>query len=94
MFGLISQMNVIPDKRDELVRIIAEATRGMPGCLSYVIAKDAARDDAIWITEIWNNRESHASSLNLPAVQAAMTKGRPLITGMGIRAETLPVAGL
>ena len=94
MHGLISQLMTRPDHRDELVRILAAATRDMPGCLSYVIALDAARDDAIWITEVWRDADSHAASLRLPEVQAAMAEGRPLITGMGSRTTTRPVAGV
>ena len=94
MHGLISQLMVLPDQRDALVRILAAATTGMPGCLSYIIAEDAARPDAVWITEVWTDAESHAASLALPAVQAAMTQGRPLITAMGARTTTHPVAGI
>ncbi|WP_419729064.1 putative quinol monooxygenase [Lichenicola sp.] len=49
----------------------------MPGCLSYIIAEDATRGDAIWITAVWTDSESHAASLGLPAVWTAVTKGRP-----------------
>ena len=94
MHGLISQLMTRPNHREELVRILAAATRDMPGCLGYVIALDAARDDAIWITEVWRDADSHAASLKLPEVQAAMAEGRPLITGMGSRITTHPVAGV
>ena len=94
MYGLISQILALPDKREELVRILAEATRHMPGCLSYVIANDASRADAIWVTEVWTDEESHAASLKLPVVQNALTTGRPLIAGIGVRATTKPVAGV
>ncbi len=93
MYGLISQLMTMPEHRDELVGILAAATHAMPGCLSYVIALDATRDDAVWITEVWADIESHAASLRLPAIQAAMARGRPLITGMGPRTATHPVAG-
>ena len=93
MYGLISQVTTRPEHRDELVRILAAATGNMPGCLGYVIALDAARDDAVWITETWRDADSHAASLRLPQVQAAMAEGRPLITGMGFRTQTRPVAG-
>ncbi len=93
MYGLISQLMTKPEHRDELVRILASATANMPGCLGYVIALDAARDDAVWITETWRDGDSHAASLRLPQVQAAMSAGRPLITGVGSRTVTRPVAG-
>ncbi len=93
MYGLITQFMTRPDQRDELIRILATGTKGMPGCLSYVIAEDAARDDAIWVTEVWTDAESHAASLRLPAVQEALAKGRPMIAGVGSRIATRPVAG-
>jgi quinol monooxygenase YgiN len=94
MYGLISQLVTLPEKRDELVQILAEGTQGMPGCLSYIIAKDVSRDDAVWVTEVWTDEESHAASLELPAVQEALTKGRPLIAAMGSRTTTRPIAGV
>ena len=93
MHGLITQLITAPDGRDTLVRILAAATTDMPGCRGYVIALDASRDDAVWITEIWSDSDSHAASLKLQAVQEAMSKGRPLITGIGTRVTTHPVAG-
>jgi len=93
MYGLIGQMKAAPGKRDELVAILAESTEGMPGCLSYIVAKDAADADALWITEVWTDKDSHAASLKLPAVQAAIAKARPIIAGFGHRFETVPVGG-
>ena len=46
----------------------------------------------IWIVELWDSKEAHAASLQLPEVQAAIAKGRPLIAGFGTRAEFKPVA--
>lgn len=94
MFGLIGKMIATAGHRDELIRILLEGTKDMPGCLSYIIAKDLADKDGIWITEVWENRESHHGSLSLPKVQAAIAKGRPLIAGMEEQTETEPVASL
>jgi quinol monooxygenase YgiN len=65
----------------------------MPGCLSYVVARDPVDADAIWITEVWASEADHAASLQLPAVQAAIAQGRPLIAGFGERYTTEPVGG-
>jgi quinol monooxygenase YgiN len=94
MYGLIGQMMAAPGKRDALVAILSESTGGMPGCLSYIVAKDATNADALWITEVWIDKEHHAGSLNLPAVQAAIAKARPIIAGFGQRFETVPVGGV
>lgn len=93
MYGLIGQLKAAAGKRDELIAILLEGTRDMPGNLSYVVSKDAADGDSIWITEVWEDQESHAASLSLPSVQQALAAGKPLIEGFGHRFETIPVGG-
>ncbi|QNP48691.1 putative quinol monooxygenase [Diaphorobacter aerolatus] len=93
MYGLIGKMKVVPGKRDELISILIEGTGAMPGCLSYIVAHDAADADAIWVTEVWESQQSHQASLSLPSVQQAITRGKPLIAGFGERFETKPIGG-
>ena len=93
MYGLIGNLKVLPGKRDELISILLEGGASMPGCLSYVVAQDTEDPDAIWITEVWDNPQSHQASLGLPSVQQAVKHGRWLIAGFGERFETLPVGG-
>lgn len=93
LYGLTGRMTAQPGKRGELVRILGEGTREMPGCLLYLIAEDRADADAIWVSEVWTSKALHDDSLKLPAVQAAIAKGRPLIAGFGDQVETRPVAG-
>ena len=93
MFGLIGSMTAAPGQRDALVAILLEAVGGMPGCLSYIVAIDPADANAIWITEVWDSKESHAASLTLPSVRAAIDRARPLIAGFGQHTMTTPVGG-
>lgn len=93
MYGLIGKMNTMPGQRDALIQILLEGVGGMPGCLSYVIAKDPADDNALWITEVWDAKASHEASLSLPAVKSAIARGKPLIAGFGERFVTTPVGG-
>ena len=93
MYGLIGKMTVVAGKRDELIAILLEGVAGMPGCLSYVVAKDPTDADAIWITEVWDSQESHKASLSLPSVKQAITRGKPLITGFSNNTVTEPVGG-
>ena len=93
MYGLIGKMLCQPGQRDELIAILLEGTRGMPGCLCYIIAKDSTDENAIWITEVWDSQASHEASLKLPSVQKAIAKGRPMITGFGERFTTIPAGG-
>lgn len=93
MYGLIGKMTVVPGQRDALIAILLEGATEMPGCLSYVVAKDPSDADAIWITEVWDSSASHQASLSLPAVQQAIGRGKPLIAGFGLRIVTEPVGG-
>lgn len=93
MYGLIVKMNVRPDERAAVAQLLLDATRSMPGCLSYIVAEDATDADSIWITEVWDSKESHAASLRLPAVQQAIACARPHITGFGERFATVPIGG-
>jgi quinol monooxygenase YgiN len=93
MHGLIGKITAVPGQRERLIAILLGGTAAMPGCLSYVIARDTADADAIWITEVWDSQASHQASLTLPAVQEAIAQGRPLIAGFGERFITEPVGG-
>ena len=93
MYGLIGKITCTPGQRDALIEILLAGTAGMPGCRSYVVARDVAEADVLWVTEVWDSRASHAASLALPAVQAAIARGRPLIASFGPRYETEPVGG-
>lgn len=94
MYGLIGKMIAAPGQRDALIGILLEGTTGMPGCRSYVVAADPGDANAIWITEVWDDEASHKGSLSLPAVQAAISKARPIIAGFGERFVTAPVGGV
>lgn len=93
MYGLIGKMTAVAGRRDELIAILLDGVSGMPGCLSYIVAKDPASADDIWITEVWEDQASHKASLNLPSVKAAIAKGRPLIAAFGSHTITTPVGG-
>jgi quinol monooxygenase YgiN len=94
MYGLIGKMLCAPGKRDELLGILLDEVGDMPGCISYVVARDPANDDAIWITEVWESEASHKASLSIPAVQAAIKRAMPLIARFGEHIVTAPVGGL
>ena len=93
MYGLIGKMTAQAGQGAALAQVLLEGVSGMPGCLSYVVAADPADADVLWITEVWDSAESHRASLSLPAVQAAIARGRPMIAGMEMVAQTTPLGG-
>lgn len=93
MFGMIGKISTTAETRDELIALLLEGSNNMPGCLSYVVAKDAEDPAAIWVTEAWRSKADHTASLELDSVKAAIAKARPLITGFDVIATTEPVGG-
>ena len=93
MYGLIGKIKAVPGQRDALISILIEGAKDMPGCKSYIVAQDQADQDAILVTEIWEDKASHQASLSLASVQKAMKLGKPLIAGFGERFETIPLGG-
>jgi quinol monooxygenase YgiN len=93
MYGLIAKMMAIPGRRDDVIALILDGASNMPGCLSYVVAKDASDVDAIWISEVWHDKASHHASLQLPSVRDAISRAKPLIAGFGQQIHTEPVGG-
>ncbi|WP_119271008.1 putative quinol monooxygenase [Taklimakanibacter deserti] len=94
MYGLIGKMRAKPGKRDDLLAILLNGIDSMPGCLSYIVARDPADADVIWITEVWDNESSHKASLTLPQVRAAIAKAMPIIAGFDSSTPTEPVGGV
>jgi quinol monooxygenase YgiN len=93
MYGLIGKMIAVAGQRDALIEILLEGVKDMPGCLSYVVARDPRDPSAIWITEVWDSQQSHAASLSLPGVRQAIARGKPLIASFGDSVTTEPVGG-
>ena len=81
MYGLIGKMTSQPGQRDALLALLLQGSADMPGCLSYIIARDTGDEDAVWITEVWEDEASHHDSLQLPSVRDAIAKAMPLIAG-------------
>ena len=94
MYGLIVKLTIAAGKRDEVIALLAASTREMPGCHGYVIARDAADENVVWVTEAWESESAHDASLSLRAVQAVMPQVRPLVAHFERVAVTEPVAGL
>lgn len=93
MYGLIVKLTAVDGCRDELIALLAASTCGMPGCSSYVISRDAADANLLWVTEVWESQAAHDASLTLRAVQAAIPRIKPLIAQWERIAVTEPVAG-
>jgi len=93
MWGLIVKVTLLPGRRDEMIEILKDTAADMPGCLSYVVAKDAADENTLWVTEVWDSMASHEASLSLPVVKNAIPRGKAIVSNFEKVAVTCPVWG-
>ena len=94
MFGLINRFTAVPGRRDELASCMLEDVGALPGCRSFVVARDFKDPDALWITEIWDSEAAWQASLEIPAVRASIERAMPLIASSGEPAVTEPIGGI
>ncbi|HEY7173567.1 MAG TPA: antibiotic biosynthesis monooxygenase, partial [Micromonosporaceae bacterium] len=79
-----------------VVAILCSGADGLraAGCSRYVVGLDPDDDVTIWVTEVWQSREHHAASLQLPETKAAIASAMPMLTGEFTAQEMNVVGGL
>ncbi len=95
-FAMCGKMTAQPGMREALLTILsaaAELMRNVEGCQTYIVYKDADDEDAIWVTELWDNKEAHDESLKAENVRALIGQAMPLLAGSPEGATLIPVTG-
>lgn len=96
-FALIGKFSTDAKDRDALIGILEEAVKIMEDieeCKHYIVYKDAANDEQVWVSEIWDSKDAHDESLTRDDVRAIISQAIPLIKGTpeaGI--QLIPVSG-
>ncbi|MBU6265929.1 MAG: antibiotic biosynthesis monooxygenase [Sphingomonadales bacterium] len=90
-WGLLGRMTAQPGKRDELIAVLRESSRDVPGKLVYLIQLEPDDPDSFWINEVWQSQAHYDACLTLPQVQRGMERARPLLAGIAHRTETTPL---
>jgi quinol monooxygenase YgiN len=95
-YGYIGSMKVKPGHRDDVVNILLSSVEGLRkvGCDLYVVGVSNADDVTIWVSEVWQSKEEHDASLQLPEAKAAISKAMPMLTGEFTRQEVTVMGGL
>lgn len=94
MYGLIGKIISTDRKRDELIEILIDGSKNMPGNHIYIVSKDVANPNGIWITEVWDTKTSHQNSLKLESIKKAISKGKPMISTFEQSVEITPIGGM
>jgi quinol monooxygenase YgiN len=95
-YGLFGRISATEGDGDALAGHLMDAAAALgevPSCRAYVVSRDPADADAVWVFEVWESAEAHQASLELDAVRALIARARPIIAGMGDRFELAPLGG-
>ncbi len=95
-YGLCGKIVATAGNGDVLANHLLEAALALEdieGCHLYVVSRDHAESEAVWVVEFWENAEAHQASLELSAVQQLISRARPIIATMGDRFELQPIGG-
>jgi quinol monooxygenase YgiN len=95
-YGYIGSMRTKATHRDEVVEILLRGVEGLraAGCHIYVVSVSYDEPDTIWVTEVWDSKEHHDASLQLPETRAAIGTAMPMLTGEFTSRELSVVGGL
>jgi quinol monooxygenase YgiN len=96
MYLLRGKLNAKPGQSDELAAILIDASKLVAkanGCKVYVIGKDASDINAVYITEIWENKDDHDNSLKAEGVRELIMKALPILDGQPQKGQELEVLG-
>lgn len=95
-YGLHGKLRAKPGSAEQLANILQQAAQLMaaaPGCRLYVVGKDAASPNSVWVTEIWDSKARHDASLSLPGVRELIGQALPLLDGQPERGQELEILG-
>lgn len=97
-YGLFGKFVAVNGKSKELADILIQASELLKeneDCLHYVVGLTTDTDD-VWVSEVWNSKEAHDSSLEPENIRNLIIKARPLIKEMpgGTEYEVLGGKGL
>lgn len=95
-YGLCGKIVATPGQGDTLAGHLLDAATALEDvadCWLYMVSRDPADAEAVWVVEVWESAEAHRASLELEAVQELIARARPIIAAMGERFALEPIGG-
>lgn len=96
MYQLHGSLKAAKGNGNKLAEILIEASEvvsALDGCKLYIVSADLNNEDIIWITEVWESKEAHDSSLAMDSVKKLIGKAMPLLDGMPEKGQQLKFLG-
>lgn len=99
-YGLLGKLQSQAGKGNEIAEILLNAASLMEdieGCIVYIVNKSADNPDSIWVMEVWESKEAHDDSFNIPGIRDLIEQAVPILaerTQDGLTLEVLGGKGL
>lgn len=84
MYAMTGSITAQPGKRTMLADILVRASvlvKSMPGCHAYIVLEDINDENAVAVFEMWDDEESHDTSLKDPQVRSLIAEALPILAG-------------
>lgn len=95
-YGLHGNLSATTGNGDKLATILLEAAQLVStakGCRLYLVSRDQNDLDSVWVTEVWDSKDDHDNSLQVPGVKELIGQAMPLLAGKPERGQVLEVLG-
>ena len=95
-YGLHGKLQATAGNGEKLAQILLEAAKLVStakGCLLYLVSLDQTTPDGVWVTEVWDSKDDHDNSLQVPGVRELIGQAMPLLDGRPEKGQELEVLG-
>lgn len=95
-YGYSGKLKAKQGKGEELAALLMRDVKEMEkikGCQLYIIGRNSAEPDSVFITEVWDSKEDHQNSLKDERIRALINEAMPLLDGMPEKGQELEILG-
>lgn len=81
-FCKFGKLHAIKGNCHKLLSILLTASKELEdvdNCFCYIVGQDETDLDAVYVYEVWEDKEAHKQSLDLPAIKKLITSAMPIL---------------
>ncbi|MBP2622355.1 putative quinol monooxygenase [Streptococcus oricebi] len=90
--NIIAQEGKVEELQGYLLEA-AESMKDVAGCYTYLVGRNPEEANAVYVLEVWENKEAHQASLQLDHVRQLIEKAKPIIAGMNSQPDLNIIGG-
>jgi quinol monooxygenase YgiN len=93
-YGLTGSMMCKPGQRAAVIAILLAGVERLrdAGCHAYIVGE--GEPEEVVVFEVWESKQHHDDSLNLPEVRESIARAMPMLTGEFSSREFSIIGGL